>query len=120
MKTIPLTLILTAAVILGSIMGMNYLRGVRSKPTMIGAHLLLGVLALEQTAMLLAGSSNGDQPSESPYGRVTLFLFFAALLAGLIAALVRHRTREANLALAGHVGTAIAGVLAYLVWISHL
>jgi hypothetical protein len=120
MKTIPLTLILTAAVYLGYRLGMNYLRGVRSAPGMIGAHLLLGVLALEQTAMLFAGSPNDGGPSESRYGEVTLYLFFATLLAGLIAALLRHRRREANVALASHVGAATAGVLAYLVWIFHL
>lgn len=121
MTTIPLTLTLAAAVTLGAILGLNYLKGVRNKPMTIAAHLILGILALEQMAMLLAGSSGeGDSQSEHDRGRLTLFLFFAALVAGLVAALIRHRPKEANVALAGHVATATAAVLAYLTWIRHL
>ena len=121
MNTIPLTLTLMAAVTLGCMMGLNYLRGVRSTPIMIASHLILGVLALEQMAMILAGTSDeGDRLGERANGRLTLYLFFATLVAGLVAALIRHRPRELNVALAGHVAAATAGVVAYLTWVRHL
>jgi hypothetical protein len=108
-----------AAVVLGCMMGLNYLRGTRSTPGMIATHLILGVLALEQMAMVLAGTS-GDEAGEHSYGRLTLYLFFATLVAGLVAALIRHRPRELNFALASHVAAATAGVVCYLTWVRHL
>ncbi len=120
MTTIPLTIILFGSVILGCILGLEYLRGVRSRPGMIGAHLILGVLAMEQMAMLLRGAPDGRAASAGSYGKLTALLFFVAVLAGLIAALVRNRRSRSNIALAGHVTVATAGVVSYLLWVFQL
>ncbi len=120
MTTIPLTLILAGAVILGVILGIEYLRGVRRRPGMIAAHLILGFLAMEQMAMMLRGTPAGESAGSASYGKLTAFLFFIAVLAGLIAALLRDRRTGSNIALAGHVTVATAGVLAYVAWVSRL
>ncbi len=106
--------------ILGVILGLEYLRGVRSRPGMIAAHLILGFLAMEQMAMLLGGSPNGQAAGAGWFGKLTAFLFFLSVLAGLIASLLRHRRTGSAVALAGHVTVATAGVLAYLAWVTQL
>ena len=55
-KAIPALVLLSAAMCLGVIMGIQYLRRVRSKPVMIGVHLLLGAGGLEVLAMMLRGA----------------------------------------------------------------
>jgi hypothetical protein len=56
---LPAILLLTGAVVLGLLLGRDYLRRVRSKPALIGFHLLLGAGGIEVTVMLLRGAPSG-------------------------------------------------------------
>jgi hypothetical protein len=119
MTTLPLTFILFGSVTLGCILVVNYLRGTH-KPVLIGAHLICGVLALEQMALLFQGTPTGETVSAGYYGRTALGLFSLAMIFGFGAPLLRNSRTASNTVLIGHVSLATAGVLLYLAWVTHL
>jgi hypothetical protein len=93
------------------------LRGVRSKPVLIGLHLLLGAGSLEVMAMLLHGTPNG---AAIPAGRIlqaTAALLAFALCSGLVASMIgRHSRSTMNAALTIHVAASAAGFVLCLYW----
>ena len=117
MLAIPAVLLLSGAVVLGVLLGLEYLRRVRSKPTMIGLHLLLGAGGLEVIAMLLRGTPDGAVLPAGAIGQVAAGLLAFALCSGLVAPLVGRRSRATmNVALVTHVTASAAGFVLCLLW----
>lgn len=118
MTALPSFILLTAAVVLGVLLGVDYLRGVRSSAGMIGAHLLLGAGALETVAMLLRGTPDGTAMSAGSLGSVTAGCLALAMCSGLIAPMIGRRSvRTMNVALVTHVSVAAGGFLLFLGWV---
>jgi hypothetical protein len=116
----PVGLILTAAVTLGIVLGLNYLRGIR-KPIMNGVHLLLGLGALESLAVLVNGPPNGLTMHARPLAMAALGLFALSVLSGLIRPLMRRQMpRAAEILLVTHAGVGLLGFLLFLVWASRI
>jgi len=117
-KAMPVVVLLGAAVILGIFLGYQYLRRVRSRPVLIGVHLLLGAGGLEVLAVLLRGAPDGDTLAPGKLGKVAAGLVVLALFSGLLAPMLGRRSRETmNIALATHAAVALAGFTLVLVWI---
>ena len=116
MRALPPILLLVAAVALGVLLGLQYLRRVRSKPTLIGLHLLLGAGSLEAVAMLLHGAPDGAVTPAIAILQAAAGLLAFALFSGLLAPMIGRRSRATmNIALLVHVATASTG-FALCVW----
>jgi hypothetical protein len=115
MTAVPVLVLLSAAVALGAYLLLLYVRGVR-KPVVIGFHLLLGVGALEQMALLLHGTPNGDAARLGivPAAAIIAVSLMTALIGALFA---RTSRRTAEVFLAAHVTLGTAGFLVFLVWV---
>jgi hypothetical protein len=108
---------MSAAVLLGLLLGRDYLRRVRSKPALVGFHLLLGAGSLEVTVMLLRGAPSGDVVPAGPLLQLAAGLVAFALFSGLIAPMIGRRSRGTmNVALSVHVTAATIGFVLCLVW----
>ncbi len=119
MQAMPAILLIGCQVALGLFLGFNYLNGDRNKPTLIGIHLLMGAAALEVMALLLRGAPNGDPTTGKPMLTIAAGLTAAALLGGLAAAIfIKDMPRAARVALYGHVGFALAGFGALVLWVA--
>jgi len=117
MLAIPAVLLLSGAVALGVVLGLEYLRRARSKPTIIGLHLLLGAGGLEVIAMLLRGTPDGAVMPAGGIGHAAGGLLALALCSGLLVPLVGRRSRATmNVALVTHVSVSAAGFLLCLWW----
>lgn len=117
MHAVPALLLLSVAVVLGLLLGIDYLRRVRSKPTLIGFHLLLGAGALEVIVMLLRGTPDGAVAPAGPLLEAAAGLLAFALCSGLVAPLVGRRSRATmHVALAVHVTASAAGFVLCLLW----
>ena len=115
---IPAVLLLGGAVVLGVLLGLDYLRRVRSRPTLIGLHLLLGAGAVEVVAMLLRGTPNGATIPAGTILQASAGLLAFALCSGLIAPMIGRRSRATmNVALLVHVTASAAGFVLCLVWL---
>jgi hypothetical protein len=99
MSATPVIVIFTAAVALGAVLFVLWLRDQR-RPVLIGVHLLLGAGGLEQLAMYMG------QTSLKPTAGA---LFAAALICGLVAALMREAPRAATAVLFTHIALGLAG-----------
>jgi hypothetical protein len=118
-RAVPLLLLLAGAVGLGVLLGVEYLRRVRSRPTVIGLHLLLGAGAVEVMAMLLRGTPDGTASPASAILKTAAGLLAFALCSGLVAPIVGRSSRATmNVALGVHVAGAVAGVLLFLLWVA--
>lgn len=118
MNALPAVLLLGAAVCLGIYLGVEYLRGIRSRPVMIGLHLLLGAGGLEVIAMLLKGTPDGTLVAAGTTGHAAALLLLLAMFTGLTAPMVgRGSRRVMNVALAMHASAAAAGFLLLLAWV---
>lgn len=117
MHAIPAVLLLSGAVALGVWLGIEYLRRVRSKPAVIGLHLLLGAGGLEVIAVLLRGTPDGAVMRVDVLGQLAAGLLAFALFSGLVAPMIGRRSRATmNVALLAHVTGAAAGFVLCLVW----
>jgi len=117
-KAIPVVVLFGAAVCLGLILGLQYLRGVRSKPVMIGMHLLLGAGGLEVMVMTLSGAPDGTVMWTGTLGRTAAGFLAAALFIGLLTPMVGRRSRQTmNVALATHATIASVGFVLLLAWV---
>ncbi len=118
MHILPPVLLLSLSVILGMIVGWRYLRGERSKPVLVAAHLLLGVAGLQVTVILLRGAPDGSRLIAGPAGTAAAILLIAALIIGLLTPMFCHRKprKVRSTALAVHAGFAASGFAAFLVW----
>jgi hypothetical protein len=111
---------LAGAVVLGLLLGLDYLRHVRSRPTLIGFHLLLGAGSLEVIVMLLRGSPDGVALAAGPMLKSTAALVAFALCSGLVAPMIGRRSRSTmNVALTVHVTAAACGFVLCIVWLAH-
>jgi hypothetical protein len=114
-------LFLTGAVLLGTYLGLQYLRGNVRKPGLIAAHLLLGAAGLELTAMLLRGTPSGDVTPAGRFGTVAAGLLAVAMGSGFAAPLLGPRSRQtANLILGTHAGLGALGFVLFLFWVANL
>jgi len=117
-KAIPIVVLMGAAVALGVLLGVEYLRRVRSKPVIIGIHLLLGAGGLEVFAVLLRGTPDGEVMAPGLVGNAAAGLMFLAMFTGLIAPMVGRKSRRTmNVALATHASVASLGFLLLLAWV---
>jgi hypothetical protein len=112
MSTIPLLLVLSAAVGLGAYNLWGWWKGVH-RVGVIAAHLLLGVGGVEALVVTLHSSGLPDDDPVRHTGRIAFYLLAAAIFTGFGSPLLR-RTGLANLAIAAHVGAALAGFLLVL------
>jgi hypothetical protein len=115
-----IALFLFAAAVLGCLLGWNYLKGVRSKPGLIAAHLLLGAAGLEQVAILLHGQPNGDAWPSASLANTAGALLALGMVLGFATPLVRQSRQTMNTVLVGHVGVAAAGFVLFLAWAARL
>ncbi len=114
---IPVLVLFSGAVALGLYLGYEYLRGIRSRPVMVGIHLLLGAGGMELVAMLLAGTPDGDAAPTGTLARAAAGLLLLALFTGILAPMIGRRSRPTmNAALATHAGAAGAGFVLLLAW----
>jgi hypothetical protein len=121
MRAMPSFLLLAATVALGVLLGLDYLRGERSKPLVIGAHLVLGAIGVESFVMLLRGAPDGSVLGAGPVGNAAAGLLAVAMMSGLIAPIIgRNSTRTMNTALVTHIGLAAGGVLLFVGWMLSL
>ena len=107
-------LLLSAVVAIGATMGLQYLRGTKRKPIMIGLHLLLAIGTLEPMLILLNGTPNGETLAAQNLGEWAAGLVALALFLGLIAAvLARRGVPRAGWILALHAAAGFSGFLAF-------
>ena len=106
---------------LGIYLGIFYLRGVRPKRILLGAHILMGMGGVEQLALLIHGAPSGVMASETLVKAAT-GLFALAIFSGFTAPLIAQSTRRQNgeIMLAAHAGLGIAGFVLFLAWISNM
>jgi len=120
MATTLVVLLLVLTLALGVVLGFYYLGGVR-KPVLIGLHIILGAVALEQVAMLLHGAADGSFGASARSGPWAALLIAAAMFFGLIAAsLGKLARRTAEFVLVAHALVGIAGFLVFLSWVRSL
>jgi len=118
-KALPVVIFFGAAACLGVILGLQYLKGIRSKPVMIGMHLLLGAAGLEVMVMTLAGAPDGTVMWTGTLGRAAAGFLAAALFIGILSPMVGRRSRQTmNIALATHATVASVGVVLLLAWVA--
>lgn len=121
MRALPVLLLLGAAGCLGVVLGLNYLRGVRSRPVMIGLHFLLGAAGLEVMVMLLNRTPDGEVIAASPLSTTAAGLVAGALFIGVLTPMVgRASRRRMNVALATHASVASTALIAVVVWVAGL
>jgi hypothetical protein len=118
MHALPPILLLSGAVVLGILLGLDYLRKVRSKPAVIGFHFLMGAAAVETMAMLIRGAPDGTATPALATLKVAAALLAFALFSGLLAPMVGRGSRaRMNVALLTHVSAAAGGFLLCVVWL---
>jgi len=111
---------LTVAAGLGLYLGLLYLRRVR-RPVLIGIHLLLGAAGLEQVAVMLRGTPNGDVVPAGTLVSVAAGALAAAMFSGLTAPVIGSRSRRNGEAmLVVHVTVGLVGFILFLVWVAGL
>jgi hypothetical protein len=114
---LPAFVMLTGSVGLGLLLGLEYLRRVRSKPAVIGFHLLFGAASVEVMAMLIRGAPNSASLAAGPLLKAAAALLAFALLSGLVAPMIGRRSRGTmNGALIVHVSAAAAGCILCVLW----
>ncbi len=121
MIALPSLLLVTGAVLLGIYLGIFYLRRVRPKRILLGAHILMGLGGVEQLALLIHGTPNGAMASES-FVKAAAGLFALSIFAGFTAPILAQSSRRQNgeIMLAAHAGLGIAGFVLFLVWLSNM
>jgi hypothetical protein len=113
-------LLMTAVVVLGSVLALLHLRGTVRPRGAIGAlHGLLGLAALVALAVALQGPPRGLQTGVAPFGMVAAVLATAALVVGLVVLLLlRTRRQIAGLAIAVHATLAISAYVVLLAYVA--
>jgi len=116
---IPLILLALTAT-LGLVLGAQFLRGVRSHPMLISAHLLGGAAALETVVMVLRGAADGTLPVSSSHGQTPATFLACAMFIGLLIPVIAKRSRHAvTVAVALHASVACCGVVLAAAWLLH-
>jgi hypothetical protein len=121
MKAGSVGLVIAAAVVLGLVLGWNYLKGIRN-PVLNGVHLLLGAGAFEGVALMMHGRSMLGEPLEGAesvggsMGGLVLAMLGVAMLSGLIWALVRGQWRGGTSVLVAHAGVGTLVLVFFVIW----
>jgi hypothetical protein len=114
---IPVLILLSVAVVLGIVLGLQYLQRERSPPVLIGFHLLLGAGGLEMLAMLLHGTPDRRILPAGALLTAAAAMVMAAMFSGLIAPMVgRQSRRTMNVALLIHTLVGLTGFVLLLAW----
>lgn len=118
MDLIPVLVLLSAAVALGLVLGLQYVRRVGSKPTLIGLHLILGGAGLEGMAILLRGTPDGTRLPAGVLGNAAAILLAMAMITGFASPMIGRRwpRKTGSIALATHAGLAAIGFVLFLAW----
>ena len=118
MYLLPPVVLLSLSVTLGLLLGLRYLRGERSKPVLVAAHLLLGIAGLQVMVLLLRGAPDGSRLPAGPGGSAAAILLIAAIVTGFLTPMFSRRKprKVRSTALAFHAGFAATGFAAFLVW----
>jgi len=117
MKAVPVLLLFGAAALLGAILGLEYLRRVRSRPVMIGMHFLLGAAGVEVLVFLMRGAPDGTVTQFGTLGNTAAAFLVFALFVGVLAPMIGRRSRATmNVALFTHVGAAGLGLILLVAW----
>ena len=115
---VTLTLTLVATVIIGTILGLFYLKGIR-KPVLIGTHIIVGMAGLEQLAVTLGGSPRGSVMGLHSFGVMAGLLFALALPFGILAPMIgRQSSSKGGAMLAVHICIAVTAFVLFLAWAS--
>jgi hypothetical protein len=121
MQSLPVFLLLTAQIGLGMVMGAKFILGARNRPAMIGAHFLLGAIALEVAALLLRGAPNGAVAGARSFLQLSAGLLAGALLLGIAAALFgKSMPTAARVSIYGHAALGVAAYGALILWMAKL
>jgi hypothetical protein len=109
---------LTAAVVLGVTLALQYLRGRRVR--IVGlVHGLVGAGGLLLLVIALQGPRRGDAMGVGSFGTAAAVLFSIALALGLVFAVLRAFTpRLAGIVIATHASAAITAYVLFLAWVS--
>jgi hypothetical protein len=118
MKPLPILLVITAGVALGLYLGWLYLRRERSKPVVIGLHVVLGVVGLEGVAMLITGGPGGGDPATGQLVKTSALLLVLSVMTGFASPLLaKKRPRKVGLATLGvHAAVGMAGYAVLVAW----
>ena len=118
MKPLPILFIITAGVGLGLYLGWLFLRRERSKPVVIGLHVILGVVGLEGVAMLVTGGPGGGDPASGQLVKTSAILLVLAVMTGFASPLLaKRRPRKVGLATLGvHATVGAAGYALLIAW----
>lgn len=118
MNPLPILAIVTAGVCLGAHLGWLFLRRERSKPVVIGAHVVLGVIGLAGVAMLVTGGPSGGEPASGQLVRTSAVLLVLAVMTGFASPLIaKRRPRKVGLAtLSVHAAIGVAGYALLVAW----
>jgi hypothetical protein len=116
MTSLPIFLILIAAVALGGANLWLRFRGMR-KPVLIGVHLLAGLASLEVLVYYLKDVNNGEGSPAGPFGNVAAAFLGLAAFSGLIAPVLGRRSKLTSDLLVGtHVSCGLLGAVTALAW----
>jgi drug/metabolite transporter superfamily protein YnfA len=118
MNALPIVLVMTAGVAVGVYLGWLFLRRERSKPTVIGAHVILAVIGLEGVAMLIKGTPDGADPATGQLVRAAgLFLVLAVMTGFATPMISKKRPRKVGMAAIGvHAAVAATGYVLLVAW----
>lgn len=112
MHALPILGLLSLAVCLGLFMGVQYLRGERRRPVVIGVHILAGLGSLEPMAVLVR------EAADATLARAAMIVVALALMGGLGSALLRRQSRRASeAALVAHACAALSALALLTIWI---
>ena len=118
MKPLPIVFVITAGVALGLYLAWLFLRRERSKPVVIGVHVILGVIGLEGVAMLITGAPNGADPATGELVKMAgLFLVLAVMTGFATPMISKKRPRKVGFAAIGvHAAVAATGYAFLIAW----
>jgi len=111
---------LTAAVTLGAVLALLYLRGPGGrKPIVAGVHGIVAAAGFGFLLIALQGPRRGDAMGVGSFGIVAAVLFGIALVLGpFISVLYRRSAASAGAVIATHASVAIIGFVVFLAWVS--
>lgn len=119
MIALPIVALLAGAAGLGVYLWLLQRRKIR-RPVLIGVHLVLGAISLEQIAVLLHGTPSGQEMAAGQFGVAALVVIAGAMFIGLLTPIVaKSMPGSATPALWAHMGAGAAGLALVVAWAVH-
>jgi len=114
---VPIYLLLGGAAALGVHLGYNRLTRRRSRPEVVGLHLLFGAASLEPLLITLHGGVAGSGVKAPVFGLLAAGFIAAALVTGLLGVVAGRTSRRAsNLTLCVHAVLALSALAMTAAW----